>query len=145
VAVPLFEISLHHLDLSAAARETTGAAPAGEPSSAAVEEAPSKTAALNSGLWASDVPRSSSAGYTTALEDRLRSAEGSSLAEVVGSHPGAGSTPDPQAVSRSGSPLGATNWHHPTGKCYRDPAAVQARGKCRSKLRAIPALCPGQQ
>jgi hypothetical protein len=72
--------------LSVAARETTGAAPAAEPSSVAVAEALSNEAgaAPNSVSSASDVPRSSSAGYTTALEDRPRSAEDSSLAAVVG-------------------------------------------------------------
>jgi hypothetical protein len=74
-------------DLSAAARETTGAAPAAAPSSVAVEAALSNVAvqvAPNSGSSAWDVPRSSSAGCTTALEDRPRSAEDSSLAAVVG-------------------------------------------------------------
>ena len=116
------------IHLSAAARETTGAGPAAEPSSVAAEEALSSEAveAPNSVLSASDVPRSSSvgcttapadrphsgssAGYTTVAADRLHSAEGSSLAEVVGSqHPGAGSTAGPQAVLHSSCPLGATN------------------------------------
>jgi hypothetical protein len=145
---PFFPL-LHFPDalcVSAEAQSTAGAGPAAERSSVAVavEAALSSeaVAAPNSALSASDVPGSSSAGCTTAMEERLRSAWGSSLAAVVGSHPEAGSTSGPPAVSHSVSQLGAMNCH-PTGKCYQDPGAVPAQGKCRSKLRAIPALCPG--